>query len=77
VYVDHARNRYRGMLMSHLVADTDEELERFAHELGLRPEWAQHQHYDISEGMRYKAIRHGARAVTTRQIIRVLRARRA
>ena len=75
-YVDHARLRYRGWLMSHLVADSPEELEDMARRLELREEWGQGSHYDVTESKRAAAIRLGARAVTTRQLIRILRAHR-
>lgn len=51
------------MLMSHLEADTLEELHEFAGRLGLRRSWFQDRsipHYDISKSMREKAIRMGA-----------------
>lgn len=66
VYVDDAFLPYRGMLMSHLTADTDEELHAFAERLGLRREWFQRgrqpwrHHYDVSKSKREEAIRLGA-----------------
>lgn len=50
---------------SHLTADTTDELREFAHELGLRPSWIQYpgtfkEHFDITEGMRQRALRNGA-----------------
>lgn len=50
---------------SHLLADTTEELERMARELGLRPEWIQYpgthrEHYDLTEPRRLQALRYGA-----------------
>lgn len=50
---------------SHLMADTDEELNVFALRLGLRLSWAQYpgtwkSHYDVTDTMRAKAIRLGA-----------------
>lgn len=66
VYVDNARIPFRGMIMSHLQADTDQELHSFAETLGLRRSWFQPgsrpeaAHYDVSESMRVKAIKLGA-----------------
>src|SRR5258708_25147305 len=52
---------------SHLTADTVEELHEFAvRKLGLKRSWFQdgrHPHYDLTEGMRYKALRLGAQPV--------------
>jgi hypothetical protein len=66
VYVDNIKIPWRGMLMSHMTADSVEELHEFAARLGLRRAWAQippeHSipHYDVSEGKRQAAIRLGA-----------------
>lgn len=66
VYVDNVQIPWRGMLMSHMTADSVEELHEFAEGLGLKRAWAQlppeHSipHYDVSEGKRQKAIRLGA-----------------
>ncbi|NYD43956.1 DUF4031 domain-containing protein [Nocardioides panaciterrulae] len=69
VYVDDmrrpARLTGRPAKWSHLMADTSDELEAFAAELGLRPSWLQHEgthreHYDVTESLRVEAIRLGA-----------------
>lgn len=47
----------------HLVADTEDELHRFARRIGLRHEWFQahrHAHYDLLGQMVSRAVRHGA-----------------
>ncbi len=53
--------------MSHLIADTLDELHEFAGRLGLRRDWYQDggwiPHYDVSEGKREEAIAKGAVAV--------------
>jgi hypothetical protein len=67
IYIDDARIPYRGMLMSHLIADDLEELHSFAQKLGLKREWFQDKrvpHYDVSDGKRKLAIRLGAQAET-------------
>jgi hypothetical protein len=57
----------------HLLADTDEELERIREEIGLKHRWKHNDHYDIlSPRLRQKAIDLGAMQVTTRQIVEVL-----
>jgi ribA/ribD-fused uncharacterized protein len=66
VYVDNMKMPYRGMIMSHMTADSNEELHEMAAKLGLNREWFQGlpkhtiEHYDISEGKRQQAIKLGA-----------------
>jgi len=60
-----ARNRHR---WSHMTADTSMELESFARRLGLRPEWSQLNHYDLTPGKRDLAVRMGAVEVTAREL---------
>lgn len=75
VYVDDYRAPFRGMVMSHLVADTEAELDAFASRLGLKSRWKQRGgrrvHYDVSEGVRYKAVMLGAREVTCHDLARM------
>jgi uncharacterized protein DUF4031 len=55
-----------GARWSHLWADTLEELEDFARELGLHPKWLQADsayHYDVVNSKRLQAIRLGAEPV--------------
>jgi uncharacterized protein DUF4031 len=73
VYVDDMWRFPMGQLgrmkMSHMIGDTDEELHAFAQQLGLKREWFQHgDHYDVSKGVRGRAIELGARAITVRQL---------
>lgn len=66
VYVDNAEIPFRGMLMSHLVADTLDELHEFAQGIGLRREWFQDKrlpHYDVSKSKAKEAIKAGAKFV--------------
>lgn len=63
VYVDNFRVPWRGMLMSHMMADDLDELHEFAGRLGLKRAWFQDKsipHYDVSEGKRLQAVRMGA-----------------
>jgi hypothetical protein len=92
VYVDDFRCPARvGNLTarwSHLTADTEEELHDFATRLGLRRSWYQtckakgcrppcvHWHYDVTDSMRDRAIRLGARAITLREGAEMMIARR-
>ena len=63
VYVDDMMAPFGRMLMSHMCADTVEELHEFAAKLGLKREWFQDKrvpHYDVAKSTREKAIRLGA-----------------
>ena len=64
VYVDNEQIRWRGKTWCHLVADTLDELHRFATILGLRREWFQikssYPHYDVTSSVRARALRLGA-----------------
>lgn len=73
VYVDTMRRRARvgriDGVWSHLMADTHEELMSMAAEMGLRPEWIQHEgthreHFDLTEPKRTQAVRFGAVQIT-------------
>ena len=93
VYVDNARiparvNRINGR-WSHLTADTVEELNEFALDLGLSLQWFQtckrpchsrlpcvHWHYDVVDFMRERAIRAGAKPIDVREMGALTRARR-
>ena len=75
VYVDDPVWRHRGRLFCHLVADSTEELEGFARRLGLREEWLQtkpgrpwHDHYDLPDWARPRAVTLGALELTTREM---------
>jgi len=81
VYVDHARIPYGRMLMSHMLADTREELLAMARRIGIAERWMQKrgtpsEHFDICDSKRALALRHGAEAVTSRQIVEIIRAKR-
>ncbi|KMO82652.1 DUF4031 domain-containing protein [Mycolicibacterium chlorophenolicum] len=69
VYVDNMRlSAQVGTISgrwSHLMADSDDELDEFAAKLGLKKAWAQHpgtalSHYDVTESKRQQAIALGA-----------------
>lgn len=68
VYVDDmlrpANLTGRPAQWSHLMADTHEELMQAALDLGLRPEWIQHEgthreHFDVTKSVRERAIAAG------------------
>ncbi|VWD65196.1 MULTISPECIES: DUF4031 domain-containing protein [Burkholderia] len=62
----------RTMKMSHLIADTTDELLAMVREIGVNPKWIQHpgtrdEHFDIAISKRAAAIAAGAITVTYRQ----------
>ena len=76
VYVDMARNRYGRMLMSHMVADTLDELHAMANAIGIERRWFQSgstPHYDICQAKRILAIEHGAKVIDRRNLVTIIR----
>lgn len=66
VYVDDVRHRFGRMVMCHMWADTLEELLAMADAIGVQRKWLQQPpkaswvHFDVSLGMKAKAIERGA-----------------
>lgn len=80
VYVDDMRAPYRGMIMCHMVADSDEELHAMAAKIGVQRKWHQkagtHQsHYDICLSKKDWAIRQGAVQINRKELGAMLRRR--
>jgi len=76
VYVDDMfqfeLGRLGRMKMSHMIADTTEELTAAAYDIGMQPGWIQKrgthgEHFDVSKGKRDLAIANGAVPITLRQ----------
>jgi len=70
VYVDSEKAVYYNMRMSHMIADTPEELHAMAETIGVKRKWFQDHrvpHYDICQNKRVKAIAAGAVVVATRK----------
>lgn len=76
VYVGVPMWPFRNMIMCHMFADTEKELDDLAQRLGMRPEWKQKPdrpagrisglvHYDIAKSKRAQAIKMGAVACDT------------
>ena len=65
VYVDNAQLPFRDMLMSHMTADTLDELHEMADRIGMQRRWfqkppkASYPHYDIPDERRFLAIKYG------------------
>lgn len=73
IYIDNKGK----MGWSHLIADSISELHDFARIIGLKSNWFQAKpekpHYDIKGMMRKRAIDNGAKIVSSKEIIKVLR----
>ncbi len=70
VYVDSQQTPYGRMRMSHLLADTLEELHAAAARLGLQRKWFQDHrvpHYDLCQAKRRLAVALGAIALDRRE----------
>jgi hypothetical protein len=85
VYVDDMCDdelgRFRGMRMSHLIADTNEELLAMVDRIGVQRRWIQYpgthkEHFDIAKTKRTLALAAGAVAITMRQSALMVRNRR-
>lgn len=74
VLVDDAAWPWRGERWAHLVSDRDlTELHVFASALGVPRLGFQGDHYDIPARLRDRALAIGARAVTSRELLRAIR----
>jgi Protein of unknown function (DUF4031) len=81
VYVDDAFILYRGMRMSHMIADTTEELLEMVDRIGVQRKWIQYpgthrEHFDIASSKRDLAIAAGAVGLSTRELGRKILERR-
>ena len=81
VYVDSQRNPFRGMLMCHMLADTEAELHAMADRIGPRREWYQSHastpHYDVPLSRRRLAVEFGAVEIGRRETVVLIRRIRA
>ncbi len=72
VYVDDMyrlpMGRFRRMKMSHMMADTDDELHAMADRIRVARKWFQGDHYDIAITKRVLAVAAGAVEITTREM---------
>lgn len=76
VYVDRAKNPLNQMLMSHMLADTEDELHAMAGAIGLKREWFQNHgtpHYDLCQSKRQLALAAGAVEIDRRQTVVIIR----
>lgn len=84
VYVDDmyrlALGEFGRMKMSHMIADTTEELLAMAKKIGVKHKWIQDagtysEHFDIAKSKRELAIEYGAKPITFMEFGRILNAR--
>jgi hypothetical protein len=73
VYVDDACIAFRGRVMCHMLADTNDELCAMADRIGMQQRWHQGDHFDIDLGMRARAVAQGALQITRREAVLVRR----
>jgi hypothetical protein len=77
VYIGTRKYKYGRWVLSHMVADTLEELHKAAQWAGLDKKWFQDKpkrpHYDICQIRKELAIRHGAILVNDRVLITILK----
>jgi len=66
--------------VSHMIADTREELHALASQIGLSREWFQLKstpHYDLTANKQKLAIKHGALLVSLREFVQTVQSLRA
>lgn len=76
VFVDKAANTLGRMKMSHMLADTEEELHAIAQYVGLRREWFQNHgtpHYDLCQTKKRRAIAAGAIEIGRCEVVALIR----
>ena len=86
VYVDDMHLRPMGQLnrmkMSHMIADTPEELRLMAALIGVSSKHIQHpgtpnEHLDVAKSKRALAVSEGAIEITMREAVEIVRRKRA
>lgn len=73
VYVDDMNMPFRRMIMSHMMADSTDELLKMADKIGVNRKWIQYpgtpkEHFDICLSMKEKALNDGAKQITWREM---------
>lgn len=84
VYVDdmylYPMGQFGRMKMSHMIADSDDELHAMADRIGIARRWFQDKfsgpHYDIAKSKRALAVQFGAVEITWAQCAQMSRVRR-
>ena len=78
VYVDKGRILLGQMKMSHMFADTIDELNSMALKIGLKKEWYQvgnsgTPHYDICQSKKKMAIKLCARDIDRKKVVEIIK----
>ena len=75
VFVDTMKAPYkpahapgRTYVMSHMIADSEEELHAMAEKIGVARRWFQGDHYDITQSRKALAVKYGAQLISLRQL---------
>ena len=75
VYVDDMKAEFKpkhrpglNYIMSHMIADTEEELHEMAAKIGVARKWYQGDHYDVTQSAKARAIKFGAKQITWREL---------
>ena len=81
VYVDNYSAPFGRMRMSHMIADTRNELYAIVDRIGVQRKWIQKkgmysEHFDVCESKRLLAIKAGAVPISTKELVRIQIARR-
>lgn len=76
VYVDDMQALYGRMKMSHMIADTEDELHAMADKIGVARRWYQGDHYDICQSKRALSIQFGAQPLSRMELGRIAIAKR-
>lgn len=82
VYVDRMKAKVGRLVMSHMLADSTEELMAMADQIGVDRSWIQHagtpkEHFDVCQSKKRLALQAGAKEVGRREIANLIRARRS
>ena len=77
VYVDNMNRKFGRMKLSHMIADTTEELLEMVDKIGIDRKWIQYpgtyrEHFDISEVKKKIALSLGATQISMMDLGRIL-----
>lgn len=81
VYVDDGKNLFGRMIMCHMLADSREELDVMADQIGVQRKWIQFpgtwkEHYDICKSKKQLAVQLGAIEIGSREFVKKMITRR-
>jgi hypothetical protein len=81
VYVDNYGAAFGRMIMSHMIADSHEELLEIARKIGVQEKWIQYEgtyreHFDICLSKRKKAVLLGAIEMSPIELVKKMYSRR-